>query len=143
MRYVTMCVILLLAASCAAPAKSGAPALVREVPVTVIVPQTVVVYQTVAPVATRAPVAPTTLTFSGTGQQATAKFTATAGLVVFEMSHSGRRNFVVWLVDGGGQRVDLLANTIGSFNGSKATRITTGTYLLDVQADGAWQIKTR
>jgi hypothetical protein len=58
------------------------------------------------------------------------------------MSHQGENNFAVWLLAANGRRVELLANEIGSFNGSKAVQIARGgTYLLQVDADGAWTIE--
>lgn len=130
--------------------------IVRE---TVLVPQTVIVRQTVAPPAppatsgptrTLAPtVAPTgtaaPLALSGKGQQATAQFNLPAGLVVFEMQHDGKANFIVRLLDEQGRPVGLtLVNEIGAFNGSKAVQVPkAGAYLLDIAADGNWTIKTR
>lgn len=56
------------------------------------------------------------------------------------MSHDGSSNFIVWLMDDQGNKVELLANEIGSFDGSTAISITTpGTYLLDVDSDGNWK----
>lgn len=84
------------------------------------------------------------LTLQGTGQQASELFTLDYGLKTFEMNYRGASNFIVWLMDDQGNRVDLLANEIGSFNGSKAIGIPqTGTYLLDVQADGKWEISVK
>lgn len=79
---------------------------------------------------------------SGTGQQATQKFSLDSGLSIFHMTHSGQHNFAVWLLDSSGNRVELLANEIGGFNGVKAVGVTTsGEYLLDIAADGDWTVK--
>ena len=68
-------------------------------------------------------------------------FTATgSGLRIFTMSHTGTHNFAVVLKDSGGNYVTLLANEIGSYSGKKSERLTTGTYYLDITADGAWTI---
>ncbi len=46
------------------------------------------------------------------------------------------------LLDGNGERVDLLVNEIGSFNGSKAVRIDSdGEFVLDITASGSWTVK--
>lgn len=79
------------------------------------------------------------LTLSGTGQKVPEMFYLETGLKRFEMKHDGSSNFAVWLMDDQGNRIELLANEIGSFDGSKAVSITnSGTYLLDVEADGNW-----
>jgi hypothetical protein len=68
-------------------------------------------------------------------------FTATgSGLRIFTMSHTGSHNFAVVLKDGDGKYVTLLANEIGSYSGKKSERLTSGTYYLDITADGSWTI---
>lgn len=68
-------------------------------------------------------------------------FTLTQGLVIFHMTHDGGSNFAVVLLDDKGEWVELLVNEIGRFDGAKAVGIgRTGTYLLDIQADGNWTI---
>ena len=91
------------------------------------------------------PPEPQSIALSGKGQQATQKFTLENGLSIFEMAHSGQSNFIVSLLDEEGNEVGFsLANEIGSFNGSKAMNIAKGgTYLLNIQADGNWQITIR
>jgi len=82
---------------------------------------------------------PAPIDISGTGQQATQKFSLESGLSIFNLSHNGSRNFAIWLMDFNGNNVDLLVNTVGQFNGSKAVGIA-GSYLLNVTADGAWTV---
>lgn len=78
---------------------------------------------------------------TGTGQRATQFVTLTKGLHRFAMTHTGSGNFAPILLTRDGQRVELLANEIGHFSGSKAVRIVeTGIYLINVQADGRWTI---
>ena len=68
-------------------------------------------------------------------------FTATgSGLRIFTMSHIGSHNFAVVLKDSGGNYLTLLANEIGSYSGKKSERLTSGTYYLDITADGSWTI---
>jgi RNA polymerase subunit RPABC4/transcription elongation factor Spt4 len=79
--------------------------------------------------------------FNGSGQKVTPPFILSPGLARFQLSHNGRRHFGVWLIDAGGNRISLLANTTGKFNGSKALGIKfRGQYLLNVEADGGWVI---
>jgi L-ascorbate metabolism protein UlaG (beta-lactamase superfamily) len=87
----------------------------------------------------QAPPVPKTL--KGTGQQAAGMFYLDTGLVVFEMTHDGDGHFGVVLLDAEGDPIDLLANEIGEFDGSKAVGINkAGIYLLDISADGNWEI---
>ena len=84
---------------------------------------------------------PEPITLSGTGQEATSKFSLETGLSVFRMNHDGDRNFIVWLLNDEGDQIDLLVNKIGEFDGSKAVGITKqGDYILDISADGSWTI---
>jgi len=99
------------------------------------------------PKTTPTPVAPTAaptaepITLSGTGQEATSKFSLEKGLSIFRMSHDGDSNFAIWLLDDEGDNVELLVNDIGSFDGSKAVGIKKhGDHLLDISADGRWAI---
>ena len=84
------------------------------------------------------------VTLSGTGQQATETFHLDKGLTRFEMTHTGSGHFGVWLLDSEGNNVALLANEVGSFDGSKAERINkSGEYLLDVSANGSWTVSIK
>jgi hypothetical protein len=77
---------------------------------------------------------------SGTGD-GVQSFTATGdGLRIFNMSHTGTHNFTVVLKDNGGNYITLLANETGSYSGIKSERLTSGTYYLDITADGSWTI---
>lgn len=62
-------------------------------------------------------------------------------LARFAFRHTGRANFVVWLMDGSGQKQELIANEIGAVSGSKAVGVArSGSYLLGVDADGPWTV---
>jgi hypothetical protein len=89
------------------------------------------------------PAAP--LEFSGTGPQATEQFDLSAGLARFEMTHQGESNFIVTLLDDEGAEVgSSLMNEIGPIDSSQAVQIPEdGTYLLNVDADGAWTIRVQ
>jgi hypothetical protein len=93
-----------------------------------------------SPTASASPDGP--LFFTGIGQQASELFHLTSGLAVFKLSHDGAGHFGVWLLDNAGNKVELLANSArGPFSGSKPVQIVaTGSYLLDISADGAWNI---
>jgi hypothetical protein len=81
------------------------------------------------------------LTLQGSGNQASEFFTLNSGLRTFNLNYSGSDNFIVWLMDNQGNRVDLLANQIGNFDGSYAVGIPqTGTYLLNVESNGKWNV---
>jgi len=86
--------------------------------------------------------------FEGTGQQVSAQFELFEGASLFTMTHDGSGVFAVQLLDEGGQLVDLLANKIGRFEGSKAVGAKEGgllgaqpgTHILNITADGNWTV---
>jgi hypothetical protein len=78
--------------------------------------------------------------FSGSGDDVKSFTSTGSGLRIFTMSHTGSHNFAVVLKDSGGNYMTLLANEIGSYSGKKSERLTSGTYYLDVTADGSWTI---
>lgn len=82
------------------------------------------------------------ITLSGTGQQATQNFKWPGGLMRVTMSHQGKSNFIIKLMDSNtGQTEELVVNEIGSFSGSRAFNVPSGTYMLDVTADGSWSVQ--
>jgi hypothetical protein len=86
-------------------------------------------------------VKPDPIILEGVGQKATDKVKLKQGLIVFEMKHTGESNFSVWLLDNSGDKVELLVNEVGNFDGSKAVQIPENEdYLFDVSADGPWSI---
>lgn len=76
----------------------------------------------------------------GAAQAGTDLITVAGGLRVFRLNHDGRGHFGVWLLDSEGERVELLASTSGQFAGSKAVKLKSGVYALDISADGRWEI---
>ncbi len=81
------------------------------------------------------------LVLSGTGDDVRGFTTTGTGLRIFTMQNSGASNFAIWLKDGQGNRVDLLVNEIGSYNGKKSVKLTTGEYYLDISSSGSWTIE--
>jgi hypothetical protein len=98
------------------------------------------------PRVTSAPAPPQT--FSGSGPDVSPPFALQLGTARFEMTHSGSSNFAIWLLDGRGERVDLLVNEIGPFSGSTAVGVTgepfdasPGVHYLNIGADGTWTVR--
>jgi len=90
---------------------------------------------TVAPVLATSPTH-----FSGSGDDVVS-FTATGdGLRVFNLAYTGKSNFIVWLQDSDGEKIDLIVNKIGTYSGKTSVRLTSGKYYLDVKATGPWTI---
>jgi len=85
------------------------------------------------------PPAQAPVTFSGSGTQVTDPFTAGAGIALFSFTYQGSDNFIVWLVDGNGKELSLLANAIGDYSGAQAVNIpSSGAYRLQVESNGPW-----
>lgn len=84
---------------------------------------------------------PEPITFSGRGDHATEAFELESGLVRLQAEHQGSSNFAVKLLDGSGGLQELPVNEIGSYSGSRAFSVRSGTYLLDITASGPWTIE--
>lgn len=78
--------------------------------------------------------------FAGSDQAATDLFHLESGLRVFQLSHKGRSNFIVRLLDEAGNALETLINHIGPVNASKPVGVRGGQYMLDIAADGEWLI---
>jgi hypothetical protein len=77
--------------------------------------------------------------FSGTGRQASEKFTLQQGLAIFRVNYEGESNFVVSLMNSEGEEVQTLFNEIGAYEAARGFAINkAGEYLLNVQARGPW-----
>ncbi len=83
---------------------------------------------------------PTKTHFEGYGDTATELFTIPAGTKTFKMTHAGKSNFIVKLLNKDGTNEMYLANEIGIFEGSKAEFTNNNVYAFNIQADGAWTI---
>ena len=99
-------------------------------------------FEIAQPVLTEGQTAPVTLT--GTGRTAPDALQLTRGSARFELRHEGEENFAVWLYSAAGERVALLANEVGAYEGTRlATVPSSGIYVLDVTAGGAWSVAVR
>lgn len=78
----------------------------------------------------------------GRGTKATEQFSLQEGLAVLKLSHKGESNFIVQLLNSTGETIEYLSNEIGDFQGTTALKIPKNdTYLLNVDADGDWEIE--
>lgn len=84
--------------------------------------------------------APEPITLQGAGSQASEMFTLEGGLTTFHITASGRSNVIVWLVNDRGNEIELLANTVGTYDGVSGIGVKTGQYLLNVEAPSAWSV---
>ena len=81
------------------------------------------------------------LIYEASGDRATSKFTLYEGLARFSFEHTGDENFIVWLLGSAGNELELLANEIGNYNGTKAINIPFDVdCILNIEADGNWKI---
>lgn len=83
--------------------------------------------------------APETQSFSGNGQEVRQGVSIQGGLTVVRATHSGESNFQVSLANDS-EFDDNFINAIGDFDGAQANLIEGGEYILDVNADGNWEI---
>ncbi|MDT9691456.1 hypothetical protein Q5762_24565 [Streptomyces sp. P9(2023)] len=94
-----------------------------------------------SPSAEPTPTAIPAIRLSGQGKKATQSFTVTDGLAVFRSTCSScSANFIVTLLDSSGRTKDLLVNTIGAYDGSKAEGLSAGSYRLNITGDAAWSV---
>lgn len=80
--------------------------------------------------------------FSGSGQEVREGISVEGGLTVVEATHDGESNFQVSL-EGGSEFGELFVNQIGDFDGAQANLVDEGEYILDVNADGNWDVTIR
>lgn len=85
-----------------------------------------------------------TYTFDSEGNRVTDSFEIEGGLTSFDMSHDGESNFILELIDNdSGDSQELLANEIGYWEGLLPFYVPKSDYVLDVEADGNWEIIVR
>ncbi len=79
------------------------------------------------------------ITLGGIGGDSGDIFYLKNGLTKFRANHIGESNFIVYLYDVNGNRIELIVNEIGSYSGEKLVYISnSGDYYLDVTSDGKW-----
>ncbi len=83
------------------------------------------------------------LRFEGSGATVTDEFDLEGGVTVAEAVHDGESNFIADLVPTDDGREELLINVIGTYDGASGILAEEGTYLLDIDADGDWEIDLR
>lgn len=81
--------------------------------------------------------------FTGSGASVTEEFDLEGGVTIAEAVHDGESNFIVDLIPTADGFEELLVNAIGDFDGASGVLAEEGTYLLDVDADGSWEIEIR
>lgn len=83
-------------------------------------------------------------TFSGDSDDVTEPFDIEGGFTSFDMVHDGESNFQVELIDtDSGDTQEHLANEIGEWEGLLPYEVPRGEYVLDITADGNWEIIVR
>lgn len=93
------------------------------------------------PVVTYSSSSTTPTTLSGIGDDVVSFTSTGTGLRIFSMKYTGTSNFIVWLKDGNGELISLLANKVGSYSGKTSEQLSTGKYYLDIKASGPWSIQ--
>lgn len=80
--------------------------------------------------------------FDGSGAEVRQDIQIEGGLTVIEATHDGESNFQVSLEDDSDFGENFI-NEIGEFDGAQANLVDEGEYILDVNADGNWDITIR
>jgi len=78
--------------------------------------------------------------FDDEGATVTDEFELEGGVTIAEAVHEGESNFIVELVPTDGKLTELLINVIGENDGASGVLADPGEYVLDVDADGEWEI---
>jgi hypothetical protein len=95
------------------------------------------------PTATSTPV-PQPITYTGTGDSVIdIETTWGSDSSIVEISHTGGGNFAVWNVDENNEHIDLLVNTIGSYQGRVPIDLMADqnpTRRMEIHAGGTWTI---
>lgn len=96
---------------------------------------------TPAPTLTSTP-APDPVVLTGTGDQVV-DVEKWAGPALAKITHQGGGNFIIWTFDSNGNKIELLVNTIGNFDGIVPLDFIDGqaTARFQVTAGGSWEIQ--
>ena len=83
--------------------------------------------------------APAPITLQGSGSNVSQNMPLNKGFTTFHFTYQGSSNFIVHLLDDQGKEVELLVNTIGSYDGTVAYGLPAkGNYVASIQASGPW-----
>lgn len=85
---------------------------------------------------------PAEVSFSGSGDHSEEGIEIEEGLTVIESVHEGRTGFMVKLVSEGGSN-HVFAMQVGEYHGEAPSLLEAGTYRLEVDADGPWEVDIR
>ncbi len=77
---------------------------------------------------------------SGGESEASQPFSLSKGVATFTYQYTGTAQFKAVLLDSTGRQVEVLTDVTGSVSGSTAVGVTSGKYVVDVTASGAWEI---
>lgn len=80
------------------------------------------------------------VSLTGTGMKSTDKVQLVNGLRKVTLTHDGKSNFIVTMLDKNGDQSQSFVNEIGAFNGSTSFKAEDGEYIFNVEADGNWSI---
>jgi len=81
------------------------------------------------------------IVLSGSGNKETSFTYLEKGLYDVKLTHSGSGNFVVWIVNHLGTKLDYLVNEIGTYDKTVGMNITnTGEHSFDITASGGWTL---
>lgn len=75
--------------------------------------------------------------FSGSGDETVDDVGLEGGLTVLAATHDGSRRFTVTLV---GENEETMIRHVGEYRGAVADHLEGGTYRLEVEADGDWEL---
>ena len=79
--------------------------------------------------------------FEGEGSDETTTFTHAPGYARLSYTHSGTGPFMVWILDGNGNELDLLVDEIGPVSDWVEVEFDEwGLYMIGVDADGEWTV---
>lgn len=81
----------------------------------------------------------TARTYSGSGTKVIDIELPSSQLATMAMTHNGSSNFIIWSNTSDFRRLDLLANKIGAYSGTRVVESRTATKL-EIRADGAWSV---
>jgi hypothetical protein len=84
---------------------------------------------------------PKPISLTGNGDKVIQNISLNKGLAKVSATYTGTSNFIVTMLDANGKDIDLAANWVGNYNGSRFIHVPqNGQYLFQVESDGNWKI---